>query len=148
VLGHFAEAVEYANQSLKQASKRSAEWDLRIRGVAHLGLGDVCSATEDFHQLLQLTLQTWRPGWGLHALADIAALFAAREERVFALELLALVFSDPRTWQWVKDKSTALRTRLQAVLPSDVVAAAEARGRARDLKQTIQELLVELGENS
>ncbi len=33
-----------------------------------------------------------------------------------------------------------------ATLPPNVVAAAQARGRARDLEATVAELLVELGE--
>jgi hypothetical protein len=39
-----------------------------------------------------------------------------------------------------------LVAELEAELPPDVVAAAQERGRARDLEATVAELLVELGE--
>jgi hypothetical protein len=44
---------------------------------------------------------------------------------------------------WFKDVAGR---HIAATLPSDVVAAARERGRARDLEATVAELLAELGE--
>jgi predicted ATPase len=146
MLGRYAEAAEYAEQSLDLKVKRRrglADWELRVRGVAALGMGDLRAASDDFRQALQSDLVTWYPARALHVLASVAALLAAEGERERALELLALVFHDRRTWQWAKDSAAPLFTTLRAELPANVIAAAEARGRASDLRATVEELLAE-----
>jgi hypothetical protein len=150
-LGQYTEAAEHARRSLDLHAKRRhglADWELRILGVASLGLGDMRAAAEYFRQALQSDLDAWYPARALHALAGVAALLAAKGVRERALELLALVFNDRRTWQWAKDSYAPLLAELQAALPINTVDAAENRGRARDLKATIAEVLVELGGQS
>jgi hypothetical protein len=61
------------------------------------------------------------------------------------VELLALVLHHRSSWQWVKDRATALSAKLEAELLPAVAAAARERGRARDLDATVTELLAELG---
>ncbi len=148
-LGRYAEAVEYAQQSLDLKVKRLrglADWELRILGNASLGLGDTRSAAGYFRQALQSNLDAWCPARALHVLAGVAALLAAKDERVRALELLALVFHDRRTWQWAQDGAWPLLAILRAELPTDVITAAEECGRNRNLRTTIEELLLESGE--
>ena len=65
-------------------------------------------------------------------------------KREWALELLALVLRHPSTWQWTKDRAAPLIAELEVELSPDLFAAAQARGRARDLDATVKELLVEL----
>ena len=63
-LGRYAEAVEYAQQSLDLKVKRLhglADWELRILGNASLGLGDTRSAAGYFRQALQSNLDAWCP---------------------------------------------------------------------------------------
>jgi hypothetical protein len=74
----------------------------------------------------------------------VAALVAAEGEEELAVELLAVVFHHPQRWQWAKDQAAPLVARLEAELAPEVVAAAEARGRVRDLETTATELLAEL----
>jgi tetratricopeptide (TPR) repeat protein len=147
-LGRYAEAADYAQQSLDLQVKRRrglGDWELRVRGIAALGMGDTEAASGFFRQALKSDFGAWYPARALHVLAGVAALLAATGERVRGLEILALVFHDRRTWQWAKDSSASLLAGLRVDLPADVAAAAEARGRARDLKATVTELLVELG---
>jgi hypothetical protein len=47
--------------------------------------------------------------------------------------------------QWFEDIAGKQITAVAATLPPEVVAAAQERGRARDLQETVAELLVELG---
>jgi hypothetical protein len=56
-----------------------------------------------------------------------------------ALELLALILCHPASWPWAKDRAAPLVAQLEAELPPDVVAAAQERGRARDLEVTVAE---------
>jgi predicted ATPase/DNA-binding SARP family transcriptional activator len=69
---------------------------------------------------------------------------AGQEEQ--AVELLALVQHHPATWRYYKDKAAHLLAKLEAELPPEIVAAAQERGRARDLWQTVEELLAESGQ--
>jgi hypothetical protein len=48
--------------------------------------------------------------------------------------------------QYYEDIAGKHIAAIAATLPPDVVAAAQARGQARDLDATVAELLVELGE--
>ena len=82
----------------------------------------------------------------LLTLVGIATLLAAEGEKERALELLALVLHHPLSWQWTKDRAAPLVAELEAELSPEVVAAAQARGQARDLEATVAELLVELRE--
>jgi hypothetical protein len=80
----------------------------------------------------------------LLSLVGVGALLEAEGEKERALELLVLIRHHPLSWRWTKDRAAPLVTELEAELPPDVVAAAQERGRARDLEATVAELLVEL----
>ena len=77
-------------------------------------------------------------------LVGIAVLMSAEGQKERALEVLAFAAHHPICWQWVRDRTAPLIAELEAELPSEVVAAAKARGRARDLDATVAELLDEL----
>jgi len=47
--------------------------------------------------------------------------------------------------RWFEDIAGRHIAAVATTLPPEVVAAAQARGRARDLKATVAELLVDLG---
>jgi predicted ATPase/DNA-binding SARP family transcriptional activator len=70
---------------------------------------------------------------------------AGQEEQ--AVELLALVQHHPATWRYYKDKAAHLLAKLEAeLLPPEIVRAAQERGQAQDLWQTVEELLAESGQ--
>ena len=46
-------------------------------------------------------------------------------------------------WRWVEDTAGKHISATAETLPPETVAAAQARGRARDLKSTVAELLAE-----
>jgi hypothetical protein len=64
------------------------------------------------------------------------------------VELYALASRYPvvANSQWYEDVAGKQIAAVAATLPPDVVAAAQERGRARDLEATVAELLAELGE--
>jgi hypothetical protein len=84
----------------------------------------------------------------LRALLGIALLLADRGETERAVELYALASRYPlvANAQWFEDVAGVHIAAAAATLPPDVVAAAQERGRARDLKATVEELLEELGD--
>ena len=63
------------------------------------------------------------------------------------MELYALASRYPfvANSRWFEDVAGRHIAAVAATLPPDVVAATQARGRARDLEATVAELLVELG---
>jgi predicted anti-sigma-YlaC factor YlaD len=81
-------------------------------------------------------------------LPTIALFLANRGEVERAVELYALACRYPyvanaRLWEDIAGKHIAAAAK---TLPPEVVEAAQARGRARDLEATVRELLCELEE--
>jgi tetratricopeptide (TPR) repeat protein len=152
VLGEYAEAIQLAQESLalhkRHDNQHGMAWCFRVLGNAVCGLGDIPGARRYFHQALEMDISVQRIPFVLLALVGIAALLAAEGERERALKLLALVIHHPVSLQWAKDRAAPLVAQLEAELPPDVVAAAQERGRARDLDATVKELLAELENNS
>jgi hypothetical protein len=76
----------------------------------------------------------------------MALLLADDDEGERAVELYALACRYPRVANscWVEDVIGKQIAACAAKLPPDVVAAAQERGRARDLEATVRELVVKL----
>jgi hypothetical protein len=97
-------------------------------------------AIEMHHVLKFLPLVGTLPG--------ISLLLADQGEKERAVELYALARTHPMVAnaQWFEDIAGQHIAAVAATLPPQVVAAAEARGQARDLWETAAELLAELEE--
>jgi hypothetical protein len=113
-------------------------------------LGDVALAEGDLaeagrYYALALDAASGRPEEGLkpHVLLGPAALLARMGEVERAIEVAALARHHPASVEETRDKADALLDRLRAELPPEAYAAAEARGRARDLGETMRELMEE-----
>ena len=74
-------------------------------------------------------------------------LLADRGKTERAVELYALVARYPlvANSRWFEDVARKHIATVAATLPPEVVAAAQERGRARDLDAIVAELLLELG---
>ena len=81
----------------------------------------------------------------LDVLISQAALLARSGHGERAVELAALALHHPASDGEVKARAQRLLSELQAGLSSAVYAAAQARGRVRDLEATVRELRAELG---
>jgi len=81
------------------------------------------------------------------ALPLCALLLADRGEAARAVELYALASRHPAVAnsRWFEDVVGVHIAAAAASLPPELVAAAQERGRARDLEATVEELLAELG---
>jgi hypothetical protein len=81
-------------------------------------------------------------------LPAVALLLADRGEVERATELYALAWTVPHVAhsRWYEDVAGRELAALAAGLPPEVREAAQARGRARDLWATAEELAAELGE--
>ena len=140
LLGDYAAAERYAREVVAFVESWFA---YRVLGNAARGLGNYVDARAYLCRSLQVT---GRPGRYLWPLLGVAQLLACQGEKERALELLSLIMNHRMSWQVVKDQARLLAVELEAELSPDVAAAAQERGRARDLKATVAELLAEWGE--
>jgi hypothetical protein len=111
-------------------------------------LGRAGQAREYLRQALQAASDTKHFAASLFSVASAAICLAGEGQPEPAMELYSLAARHPyignsRWWDDVAGKRIAA---LAASLPRDTVAAAQARGRARDLRATLAELLSEFGQ--
>jgi tetratricopeptide (TPR) repeat protein len=148
--GAYAEAQELLQQSVALLQDRGNPGEvsgaLIDLGHAERGLGRHSRAQQCLAEALRTAAETG--GWerSIHSVCLTALLLADVGEVERAIELYALACRYPyvgnsRYWEDITGKHIAAAG---ATLPPEVVAAAQARGRARDLEATIAELLVEL----
>jgi predicted ATPase/DNA-binding SARP family transcriptional activator len=154
LLGEYAEAIQLAQKSLALAK----EWRdathvlmcLRVLGRAACGLGDLEEARRYFRQaldhVLEMALTEWAIPWVLATLDGIAMLLVGEGEKERALEILTLAVHHPASMEVLRDIAASLVAELEVELPPHVAAAAQERGRARNLDATVAELLIELQE--
>ena len=157
VEGAYAEAHDLFQESLaisQDIGRRSfVHLTLVGLGYAARGLGRLPQAGEYLSDALRMATEAghFKPLVG--ALPAMALLLTDRGEPERAVELYALACTlgtysfgrvgDSRFWEDVAGRHIAAAA---AGLPPDVVAAAQARGRARDLGATVAELLAEFGQ--
>ncbi|MFL7811883.1 MAG: hypothetical protein AB8I80_24815, partial [Anaerolineae bacterium] len=112
---------------------------LLARGELDQARKHLCEATR--------TVVTSEDFLGKLNLLPAAGLFlAAQGETARAVELYALATRYPyvANSRWFEDVAGRQIEAAAAELSPGVIAAAQARGRARDLDETVQELLLEL----
>lgn len=120
---------------------------LALLGYAAQGLGNLPVARQHLHEALQLVAETRVSHFSLMAIPAVALLLADTDEVERAVELYALAscYGFVGNSRWFEDVAGRYIAATAAELPPDMVAAAQARGRTRDLETTVAELLEELG---
>jgi predicted ATPase len=155
-------AVTLASGDLEQARARYREalssseelTDLMQVARALCGLGEVALAAEDIpaarrrcQRVLQVAMADQRANVGREALIPAARLVAHRGEREQAVELVALALCERSSFPGeALHGAEEFLGELQSALSPDVYAAAQERGRQRDLWATVEELLAGLEE--
>jgi predicted ATPase len=148
--GNPAEARQYLQEGTAVMRERREQPSVgtllaALAGAAR-GLGRLAQARELLCEAFQLYREIRNGLTPLIALPVAALLVADGGEAERAVELYALASRYPhvansRLWEDIAGQHIAA---LAATLPPDVVAAAQERGRARDLWATVEELLIEL----
>jgi len=132
--------------SLRKFERNEYPYALAYLAIAEWRLERPAQAVQYLRAALQIAADRRELRACLYPLPAMALLLADQGEIERAVELYALVTRYPhmgnsQSWEDVVGKHIAA---LAATLPPDVAAAAQERGRARDLEATIVELLVEL----
>jgi DNA-binding SARP family transcriptional activator/predicted ATPase len=122
---------------------------LALASLAHaeLALGHLDRARQRLRDTLRLALAQGHGHAVMSALPVMALLLASEGNAQRAIEVYALAsrYGHVANSRWWKDVAGRQIAALAATLPPDAVAAAQERGRARDLEGTAQEWLVEAG---
>jgi tetratricopeptide (TPR) repeat protein len=149
--GAYEEADDWLQQGLATLEGFEGHYLLQ-EGLAALtyvarGRGQHARARGHLRAALRPTLESGYLNAALQSLPAMALLLADGGEVEQAVELYALVSRFPYAVhsRWFEDVAGREITAAAEALPPEVVAAAQERGRARDLWATVEELLDELG---
>jgi tetratricopeptide (TPR) repeat protein len=122
-------------------------WHLALLGHVTSAMNDGRGARKHYRRALQIALDEHYSGVSLDVLDGWAMLLAREGDREKALELLTLTLRYPKGggtwWTEMAEREKKLLAELRVQLSHDVFAAAQERGRARDLDATMRELLTE-----
>ena len=151
-LGEYERARKHYEEALAGSEEASAH-RAHVRALG--GLGDVALATGDqtsarnyYRRALQYATEKTDDKSRAGALVGPGELLAQSGRAELAVEVLALLLeSNPWSFEKIRNRAHRLLDALQSELPPAVFAAAQERGRARDLWATVAELLEELGAN-
>jgi tetratricopeptide (TPR) repeat protein len=149
--GAHAQAHAHFQKSLavwKRHAGGMRRWIGRVAclGLAACGMGRRAEAREHLMVELREAIEFRQFAPLMVALSGLALLLADEGEAERAVELYALAARHPfvANSRWFEDVAGKHIAAVAAALPADVVAAAQERGRARDLDATVVELLAEL----
>ena len=117
-------------------------------GLAARGLGELTRAQRHLREALRTGVEIKHVWTLVEALPAAALIMADRGDAEWAVQIYALASRYPyvANSRFYEDLAGKHIAAVAAALPAEVVAAAQERGRARDLWTTAQELLEELGE--
>jgi tetratricopeptide (TPR) repeat protein len=148
----YADAQRFLRQSItvyREIGQRDQMGEaLASLGCAARGLGQLSQAQQHLYEALRTGAEIQAFGPLILALPAVALLLVDRGETERAVELYALASRHPfvANSPWFEDVAGRHIAAVAATLPPEVVAAAQERGRARDLDATMAELLAELEE--
>jgi predicted ATPase/predicted Ser/Thr protein kinase len=151
-VGAYAEAQQSLLESISNfdaiGHRENKGWALALLGYTCRALGQPDQA----RRYVAEALQTWADIGAffplIYALPAAALLLADRGEHERAVEVYALAsrYGFVANSRWFEDVAGRYIAAAAAAMPPEVVAAAQERGRVRDLGATVAELLVGLGE--
>ena len=157
-LGEYEQAGRYSREGLATATEMGhldhMAYNSFCLGAAACGLNDFQTSRDYLIKSLKISWQAQIITHLTVALFYFATLLTKEgeraevtepiklQQRIKALELLALVTHHPACWQPVKDRAVALQTQLEAAVSPDLVNTAKIRAKARKLEEIIRELQI------
>jgi tetratricopeptide (TPR) repeat protein len=147
--GGYAEAHRMLQESITVfrdiGQRDDLSWSLAGLGYAARGLGNIPQARQYLSEALRTAIEIGAVTPLMLALPAIALLLADQGEEERAVELYTLAARHGVANScWIQDVAGRHIATVAASLPPEVAAAAQDRGRARDLEATVAELLAEL----
>jgi tetratricopeptide (TPR) repeat protein len=148
--GAYAEARERYLESIEMNKETGERWRagpaLIGLGYTTCALGDYEAAGRHFREALQTGMEIGSLWIAMDSLVGLAGLLPARDPGEAAaeqaVELLAFVLQHPSSTQEARDRAELLLAELEGRLSPAAVAAAKARGQARNLLAIIDPYLL------
>ena len=161
-LGEEEKGLPYAREGAALADEINDQ-SLKVHclcylGAVEIGLSQTKEGRTHLLEALQITHAQQMALLGTTVLFYLAKLLAQESDttglteseklqiKSKAVEILTLINHHPATEALFKNKAASLLADLMTRLPPEVVEAAQARGRARDLWQMVEALLAELSQ--
>ena len=150
--GAYGEAHQLLQEGVAQEREFGRLWylagHLAVLGYAARGLGQSSQARQHLVEALEIVTEYGVYLMLVYAFPLAALLLADRDEVERAVEIYALALNYPfvANSKWFEDVAGQHIAAVAATLPPEVVAAAQERGRARDVEATVAELLTEFGD--
>ncbi len=146
-LGEYEEADRLLRESLaiftELRTRREQAYPLSILGRVARDLGNHRESLIYYQKALGLCMEVRNTPKALDVLAEIASLQALAGEGERAVALLALVLHHSASSQEIRGQAERALAKLEADLPPGAMAAAQERGRRRELKEVVEEVLGE-----
>jgi predicted ATPase/DNA-binding SARP family transcriptional activator len=147
-LGEGEAARRWSQEALAISQDQGNEYGI-ANSLAHLGsvalaAGDLPEAKRCFGQAIEICLERREVDLSAHILGVLAQWTVHIGERERAVELLSPALAGGLWTRWNEYAANRLLQRLGAELSPDVYAAAQERGRARDLDAALLELRADL----
>jgi len=119
-----------------------------LMGYAMRGSGNLIQARQHFYNALHISAETGALYPLILGFPGIAGLMLDQDDLERAVELYAMAERFPFVINscWFADVVGQAIAEAAASLAPEIIAAAQARGRARDMQATVKELLAELGD--
>jgi tetratricopeptide (TPR) repeat protein len=158
-MGDYEEAREHHQQALACYRELGVYWreerlfagascgvpvSLQTLGDIALAAGNDHEATRYYRHALEMARDNSYVELRLHVLLGPIKWLARKENLGGAVELAALILHHSASVEETQSRTQELLTELQRQLEPAAFAAAQERGRARDLDETVEELLLEL----
>jgi tetratricopeptide (TPR) repeat protein len=148
----YAEAHGLLKESMTLCHNASGEswmpfvltFALTFSAYAARGVGEHAQARKYLHQALQRAIDFKDAVSLIQTLPVSALVLADVVERAVEIYALSSRYPHVANSRWYEDVAGKHIAAIAATLPPDVVAAAQERGKARDLWETAEELLDEL----
>ena len=143
--GAYVEAKQRYLESVEVSQESGERWHTALAliglGWTTYALGEYEASGQYLHQSLEMAMDIESLWTVMDSLVGLAKLLPTRDpgeaaaER--AIELLAFVLQHPATTQEARDRAELLLEELEGRLSPAAVAAAKARGQARDVEEIV-----------
>ncbi len=145
MLGEYAEARPVLQECLalcrELGHRHIAAHTLGNLGGVAGALGEYREAWQNTREALQMAREIGSVSATLVGLVSAAVLLARQEERERAAEVAALVIHHAAANRETQYRAGQLLSELETQLPAPIMAAAQERGRARQLEEVVAEIL-------
>jgi tetratricopeptide (TPR) repeat protein len=146
---NYSEARYYLEQSVSMFRASTddqyglAEAMIRRSRILCL-MGDYAEASDCLYEALQLAIEVQTSPVILDALVETGQLFGMTHKSQHAVEILSLAMHHPASMRTTRRRAESYLAQITSKLSPDAFATAQARGKSRDLKSVVQDVLSRL----